>query len=59
MDLTGAEIIVKVSTLGSGRAQRALIRAERIWVIEKKSLRKHYFGLQCNNERCRGSSMLP
>lgn len=41
--LTDAEITVKVSTLGSQRAQRALIRTEKIWVIEMKSLREHYF----------------
>ena len=59
MDLIGAEIIVKVSTPGGGRAQKTLIRAERFWAIEKKILRKHYFGLECNNERYRRSSMLP
>lgn len=43
--LTDAEIIVKVLTLGSGGTQRTLIRAERIWIIGMKSLRKHYFSL--------------
>lgn len=43
--LIGAEVTVKVSTLGSGRAQRTLVRAERMWVIEKNGLRTHDFSL--------------